>query len=221
MRRRIRSICNTKTYTLEKALLYGKQNEPLALGILKHVPKFFRCVRMFSTRVRPKRRTKGKRLVKREREKREPQRKSLGFHIQLGFKAIALERISRANDLITKTSRALSLVFGKETQTGEDRGFFCLLFPVFCFLLKLYIRTDRDVLYRKENSLLCVGEKPSIVSRGALFVLSSCFYRLSLSFSACEYISRERMCVVLGILLVSISVLESLSFSLCLFFSSS
>ena len=71
---------------------------------------------------------------KREREK--SARKSLGFHIQLGFKAIALERISRANDLITKTSRALSLVFGKETQTGEDRGFHLslvsrLLFSVF------------------------------------------------------------------------------------------
>ena len=154
---------------------------------------------------------------KREREK--SARKSLGFHIQLGFKAIALERISRANDLITKTSRALSLVFGKETQTGEDRGFFCLLFPVFCFLLKLYIRTDRDVLYRKENSLLCVGEKPSIVSRGMLFVL---FLFLSfVSLFLCIHLERERMCVVLGILLVSISGLESLLLSLCLFFSSS
>ena len=124
---------------------------------------------------------------KREREK--SARKSLGFHIQLGFKAMSLERISRANDLITKTSRALSLVFGKETQTGEDRGFFCLLFPVFCFLLKLYIRTDRDVLYRKENSLLCVGEKPSIVSRGMLFVL---FLFLSFVSLFSLYTSRER-----------------------------
>ena len=132
---------------------------------------------------------------------------------------MSLERISRANDLITKTSRALSLVFGKETQTGEDRGFFCLLFPVFCFLLKLYIRTDRDVLYRKENSLLCVGEKPSIVSRGMLFVLFLFLSSLSLSLRVCT--SRERKCVALGILLVSISVLESLLLSLCLFFSSS
>ena len=70
-----------------------------------------------------------------KRERKEP-RKSLGFHIQLGFKAMSLERISRANDLITKTSRALYLVFGKETQTGEDRGFhLSLVFPsfVFCF----------------------------------------------------------------------------------------
>lgn len=132
---------------------------------------------------------------------------------------MSLERISRANDLITKTSRALSLVFGKETQTGEDRGFFCLLFPVFCFLLKLYIRTDRDVLYRKENSLLCVGEKPSIVSRGMLFVL---FLFLSfVSLFLCIHLERERMCVVRGIRLVSISVSESLLLSLCLFFSSS
>ena len=154
---------------------------------------------------------------KREREK--SARKSLGFHIQLGFKAMSLERISRANDLITKTSRALSLVFGKETQTGEDRGFFCLLFPVFCFLLKLYIRTDRDVLYRKENSLLCVGEKPSIVSRGMLFVLFLFLSFVSLSLRACT--SRESDESVFYIPLVSISVLESLLVSLCLFFSSS
>ena len=133
---------------------------------------------------------KGK-LLKREREK--SARKSLGFHIQLGFKAIALERISRANDLITKTSKALSLVFGKEKQTGEDRGFFCLLFPVFCFLFSLYIRTDRDVLYYKRAFVVCVGEKPSIVSRGALFVLFLFLSSLSLSLRVCT--SRERKCV--------------------------
>jgi hypothetical protein len=131
------------------------------------------------------------------------------------------ERISRANDLITKTSRALYLVFGKETQTGEDRGFFCLFSFLFCFLFSLYIRTDRDVLYYKRAFVVCVGEKPSIVSRGMLFVLFLFLSFVSFSARVCTSRESERMCVVLGILLVSISVLESLLFSLCPFFSSS
>ena len=129
---------------------------------------------------------------KREREK--SARKSLGFHIQLGFKAMSLERISRANDLITKTSRALSLVFGKETQTGEDRGFFCLLFPVFCFLLKLYIRTDRDVLYIEKRIRCCALGKNPRLSLEVCFLFSSCFYQVSLFLCACVHLESERMC---------------------------
>ena len=161
---------------------------------------------------------KGK-LLKREREK--SARKSLGFHIQLGFKAIALERISRANDLITKTSKALSLVFGKETQTGEDRGFFCLFyFPSFVFCFRFIFEQTETFYIIKEHLLCALGKNPRL-SLEVRFLFSSCFYQVSLFLCACVHLERENVCVVLGILLVSISVLESLLCSLCLFFSSS
>ena len=147
---------------------------------------------MFSTRVRPKRRMKGKRIVKREREKREPQRKSLGFHIQLRVYSNG----SRAHFEGKLTSLSVSLRRPKEraseTQTGEDRGFFCLFSFLFCFLFSLYIRTDRDVLSIEKRAFVRWGKTLiDCVSRGALCVLSCCF-RVSLSFSACVYISRER-----------------------------
>ncbi len=81
-------------------------------------------------------------LLKREREKRA--RKSLGFHIQLGFKAMSHERILRANYLIICLFRALYLVFGKETQTGEDRGFhLSLVFSVLFSVFALYSNRQR------------------------------------------------------------------------------
>ncbi len=101
------------------------------------------------------------------------------------------ERILRANYLIICLFRALYLVFGKETQTGEDRGFFCLLFPVFRFLLKLYIRTDRDVLYIEKRIRCALGKNPRLCHEVRFLFSRSCFSRLSLSFSACVYISRE------------------------------
>ena len=129
-----------------------------------------------------------------ERERKEPQRKSLGFHIQLGFTAIALSSAFRGH----MTSLSLSLYEDLKSALQRHRRerieafssvfyFPCLLFPAFV----LYSNRQRRSLYR-EKRICCVGEKPSsIVSRGALCVLSSwCFSRVSLSFSACVYISR-------------------------------
>ena len=101
----------------------------------------------------------------------------------------------------------------KRHRQGRIEAFICLQFPVFCFLFSLYIRTDRDVIHRKENSLLCVGEKPSIVSRGMLFVLSSCFYQVSLFLCACVHLEREN--VLLLVFFSFQSRVQSLSYSLC------
>ena len=134
--------------------------------------------------------------LSKEREREKSARKALGFHIQLGFKAIAHESISRANYLITKTSRVLYLVFGKEKQTGEDRGFFCLLFPVFCFLFSLYIRTDRDVLYYKREFVVRWGKTLDCVTRCAFCSLVVSIVCLSLSLRVCTSRESERECVL-------------------------
>ena len=107
-----------------------------------------------------------------------------------------LSSILRANYLITKTSRALYLVFGKETQTGEDRGFFCLLFPVFCFLFSLYIRTDRDVLYIEKSICCCVrwGKTLDCVTRCAFCSLLVSIVCLSLSLRVCTSRESESVC---------------------------
>ena len=128
---------------------------------------------------------------KREREK--SARKSLGFYIQLGFKAIALERISRANDLITRTSRALYLVFGKETQTGEDRGFFCLFyFPSFVFCFR-FIFEQTETLYIEKRIRCCALGKNPRLSLEVCFLFSSCFYQVSLFLCACVHLERENV----------------------------
>lgn len=99
-----------------------------------------------------------------EREKSE--RKSLGFHIQLGFKAMLLDRqITSLPSLFTRTTRA-SGSFGKEKQ---KRAAFINVFLslVFCFVFcALYSNRHRHYKYKREFVL---GKNPRFsVSRYAL-----------------------------------------------------
>ena len=81
-----------------------------------------------------------------------------------------------------------------------------LLFSVFA----LYSNRQRRSIHRKENSLLCVGEKPFRLSNEVCFLFSSCFYQVSLFLCACVHLESE------NVLFFSFqSRLQSLSHSLC------
>ena len=82
----------------------------------------------------------------------------------------------------------------EEKQTGEDRGFFCLLFPVFCFLFSLYIRTDRDVLYYKREFVVRWGKTLDCLSRCAFCSLLVSIVCLSLSLRVCTSRESESVC---------------------------
>ena len=136
MRRRIRSIRNTKTYTLEKALSYGTKRASRAWNTQTRSEILSMRTDVLNARTTKAPYERKAYSKEREREKREPQRKSLGFHIQLRVYSNG----SRAHFEGKLTSLSVSLRRPKEraseTQTGEDRGFFCLFsFPsfVFCF----------------------------------------------------------------------------------------
>jgi hypothetical protein len=161
--------------------------------LLKHVPKFFRCVRMFSTRVRPPAPYERKAFSK-ERERKEPQRKSLGFHIQLGFTAIALSSAFRGH----MTSLSLSLYEDLKSALQRHRRERIEAFPVslvFCFVFCfrfLFEQTETFFIYRKAHSLL--GKNPRLcLEVRFVFSLVVC---VSLSFSARVNISKERESVV-------------------------
>ena len=150
---------------------------------------------MFSTRVRPKRRMKGKRIVKREREKREPQRKSLGFHIQLRV----YSNVSRAH-FEGKLPHSLSLYEDLKSALQRHRrerieAFSVslvsrLLFSVFA----LYSNRQRRSLYR-EKSICALGKNPHRLCHEVRFVFSLVvFVCLSLSPRACTSRERESAC---------------------------
>ena len=128
---------------------------------------------------------------------------------------MSLSSILRANYLIPlslslRRPRARAIgVQKRETDTGEDRGFFCL----FCFLRSLYSNRQRDVIYIKENLCCCWGKTLDFVSQGvrAFCSPSPCISGLSLSLFTCASQKRERECVLAS--RVS-SVLDSLLFSL-------
>ena len=106
-----------------------------------------------------------------------------------------------------------------ETQTGEDRGFFCLFSFLFCFLFSLYIRTDRDVLSIEKRAFVRWGKTLiDCVTRCALCSLLVSLVCLSLSPRACTSRERESACCSWYF---NLGFIESLVVSLCLCFSSS
>ena len=132
---------------------------------------------------------------------------------------MSLSSILRANYLITlslslRRPRARAIgVQKRETDTGEDRGFFCL----FCFLRLLYSNRQRDVIYIKENLCCCWGKTLDCV-KVVRFLFSRVLVSLgSLSFSAHMHTSQKRerdesVCFIYRSRVSS--VLESLSRSL-------
>ena len=116
---------------------------------------------------------------------------------------MSLSSILRANYLIPlslslRRPRARAIgVQKRETDTGEDRGFFCL----FCFLRSLYSNRQRDVIYIKENLCCCWGKTLDCVTRWCAFCSLVFLFLsgLSLSLRICIRLKREsamRACVL-------------------------
>ena len=86
-------------------------------------------------------------------------------------------------------------MFGKEKQTGEDRGFFCLLVSRLLFsVFALYSNRQRRSIYRKENSLVRWGKTLDCVSRCAFCSLLVSIVCLSLSLRVCTSRESESVC---------------------------
>ena len=105
---------------------------------------------------------------------------------------MALERISRANwphclSLYEDLKSALQRHRRERIEAFSVSLVSRLLFSVFA----LYSNRQRRSLYR-EKSICALGKNPHRLCHEVRFVFSSCFSRVSLSFSACVYISRER-----------------------------
>ena len=81
----------------------------------------------------------------------------------------------------------------KRNRQGRIEAFSVFYFPSFVFCFR-FIFEQTETFYIIKENLLCVGEKPSIVSRGALFVLFLFLSFVSLFLCACVHLERENVC---------------------------